>query len=142
MKIPDSTRVLYAEDNEDACCMVKMLLGFSNIEVVTAKTVADAWQLAKSEYFDLYLLDSYFPDGSGLDLCRKLREYAPQTPILVYSANAYKTDVQNAIASGANGYLIKPYFEDLAVSVEETIQKITPSKLASEIIIEDVQIRV
>lgn len=123
MKNPEHFCVLYAEDNEDACLMIKITLEFANIKVTAAKTVAEAWRLAQSEYFDLYLLDSRFPDGDGLDLCRSLREYAPHTPILIYSGNAYEADKQKGLAAGANDYLTKPYMADIAVTIRQNIEQ-------------------
>ena len=123
MNIPKYLRVLYAEDNEDAGLMVTTILEFSDIIVTTSNTIAEAWKLAQAEYFDLYLLDSNFPDGSGLDLCRQLREYSRHTPILFYSAAAYTTDIENGLAAGANGYLTKPYFDDLALTIQLAVKK-------------------
>ena len=57
--------------------------------------------------YDLYLLDSWLPDGSGLDLCRKIREFDERTPILFYSAAA-EIDRELALSNGAQGYLTKP----------------------------------
>ena len=122
MKTPEHFHVLYAEDNDDACLMVKITLEFADIKVTAAKTVAEAWRLAQSEYFDLYLLDSRFQDGDGLDLCRRLREYAPHTPIIIYSGNAYEADKQKGLAAGANDYLTKPYMADLAVTIRQNIE--------------------
>ena len=122
MKFPNRHRVLYAEDNEDSCFMVSIMCELSGIEVVTSKTVGEAWRLAISEHFDLYLLDSRFPEGDGLELCRRLRAYAPHTPILIYSGNAYEADKKNGLAAGANGYLTKPYFGDLAIKILQTIE--------------------
>jgi DNA-binding response OmpR family regulator len=48
------------------------------------------------------------PDGSGLDLCRQIREFDRDTPIVFYSAAAYEIDKNQAINSGAQAYLIKP----------------------------------
>jgi DNA-binding response OmpR family regulator len=48
------------------------------------------------------------PDGSGLDLCKQIREFDKATPILFYSAAAYEMDRAEAIKSGAQAYLIKP----------------------------------
>ena len=64
--------------------------------------------LAGSQHFDLYLLDSWLPDGSGLDLCRQIREFDKVTPILFYSAAAYEIDRHLAMKCGAQAYLIKP----------------------------------
>ncbi len=122
MKNPNNHYVLYADDNEDAGFLVSVTLGFSDIEVTIAKTVAAAWDLARNEYFDLYLLDSRFPDGSGLDLCCRLHEYAPHTPTIIYSCDAYQDDLQKGLAAGATDYLIKPYFDDLAETILKTIK--------------------
>jgi len=113
MKIPLTARILYAEDNNDCSEMMKVLLGFSGIEVITAMTIADAWMLARSENFDLFLLDSHFPDGNGLELCSKLHGFAPHTPIFIYSGLAYQTDKNNGFAAGADEYLVKPEIENL-----------------------------
>lgn len=123
MKFPNRYRILYAEDNEDSCFMVSTMCEFSGIEVAATKTIAEAWRLAQTERFDLYLLDSRFPDGDGLELCRRLREYAPRTPILIYSGNAYEADKKNGLAAGANAYLIKPYLADLTVTIRQNIEQ-------------------
>jgi DNA-binding response OmpR family regulator len=77
-------------------------------EVVTGSTIASGIALAGSERFDLYLLDSWLPDGSGLDLCKQIREFDKTTPILFYSAAAYEADREQALRCGAQAYLIKP----------------------------------
>jgi len=64
--------------------------------------------LAGSQHFDLYLLDSWLPDGSGLDLCKQIREFDQATPIVFYSAAAYEIDRDQALLSGAQAYLVKP----------------------------------
>jgi DNA-binding response OmpR family regulator len=64
--------------------------------------------LAVSQQFDLYLLDSWLPDGSGLDLCKRIRTFDTATPILFYSAAAYEADREQALKSGAQAYLVKP----------------------------------
>jgi two-component system KDP operon response regulator KdpE len=122
MKILNRPRILYAEDDEDNRLLVRTMCDLSGIEAVTTETIAEAWQLAQSEHFDLYLLDSRFPDGDGLELCRRLREYAPHTPILIYSAHAYETDKKKGLAAGANDYLTKPYLGDLTAIIRQNIE--------------------
>jgi two-component system phosphate regulon response regulator PhoB len=115
-------RVLYAEDNEDACEMVTYMLKLKGIDVTLAKNAADAMHLAKAGIFDLYLLDSRLPDESGLELCSRLRLRAPHTPIVFYSALAYAVDIQNGMSAGANDYLVKPYGGDLAQTILTSIE--------------------
>jgi DNA-binding response OmpR family regulator len=101
-------RVLYIEDHEDTRDLVTLVLEQKSFEVVTGATIESGVALAGSQHFDLYLLDSWLPDGSGLDLCRQIREFDKATPILFYSAAAYEIDRAEAMSSGAQAYLIKP----------------------------------
>jgi DNA-binding response OmpR family regulator len=108
MQIEHTPRVLYIEDHEDTRELVTLVLEQKSYEVVTGSTIESGVALAGSQRFDLYLLDSWLPDGSGLDLCRQIREFDKATPILFYSAAAYEMDRAEAIASGAQAYLVKP----------------------------------
>ncbi len=101
-------RVLYIEDHEDTRELVTLVLEQKCLEVVTGSTIQSGVVLARAQKFDLYLLDSWLPDGSGLELCRRIREFDKATPIIFYSAAAYETDRVEAIRSGAQAYLIKP----------------------------------
>ncbi len=115
-------RVLCADD-EDTCELLSIMLGISNIEVKSAHTVADAWRSAQNESFDLYLLETRFPDGNGFDLCRRLHRFAPHTPIIFYSCDAYPIDRQKGLAAGANDYLTKPCMSDLTVIIRKHIEQ-------------------
>jgi DNA-binding response OmpR family regulator len=108
MPTHNTPRVLYVEDHEDTRELVTLVLEQKSYEVVTGSTIKSGVALAYSQEFDLYLLDSWLPDGSGLDLCRLIREFDKETPILFYSAAAYEIDRVEAIRSGAQAYLIKP----------------------------------
>lgn len=101
-------RVLYIEDHDDTRELVTLVLQQRCYEVVTGTTIKTGVFLAGSQKFDLYLLDSWLPDGSGLELCKQIRAFDKATPIVFYSAAAYETDRAQAIESGAQAYLIKP----------------------------------
>jgi two-component system OmpR family response regulator len=101
-------RVLYIEDHEDTRELVTLVLEQKRFEVVTSSTIKNGVDLAYSQDFDLYLLDSWLPDGSGLDLCKQIREFDKATPIVFYSAAAYEIDREQALNSGAQAYLVKP----------------------------------
>src|SRR5678815_4043970 len=120
----NAPRVLYIEDHEDTRELVTLVLEQKSYEVVTGSTIKSGVALAGSQDFDLYVLDSWLPDGSGLDLCRRIREFDKATPILFYSAAAYEIDKDQALNSGAQAYLIKPSQPselcDLVVSLIES----------------------
>ena len=124
MRMENTPRVLYIEDHEDTRELVTLVLEQRSYEVVTGSTIETGLALARSQHFDLYLLDSWLPDGSGLDLCRRIREFDKATPIIFYSAAAYEIDKSQALSSGAQAYLIKPSHPselcDLVVSLIES----------------------
>lgn len=132
MKESNRLSILYAEDDKDARDMLSALLGFSDIDVSFARSVEEAFQLAQNERFDLYLLDSGFPDGSGLELCRQLREFNQQTPIVFYSGDAYETDKQKGLAAGANAYLVKPDSDTIVETIFRLIPQITTTAYSQE----------
>lgn len=108
MQYETTRRILYIEDHEDTRELVTLLLAQKSYEVITGSTIASGVALAGTENFDLYLLDSWLPDGSGLDLCQRIRQFDQTTPILFYSAAAYAADCDLAMQCGAQGYLVKP----------------------------------
>jgi DNA-binding response OmpR family regulator len=119
------SHILFVEDNQDTREVVSLVLRVEGYKVTGVETVAEALQLAKSERFDLYLLDIKLPDGSGVELCKVIRGFDAHTPIVFFSANAYKADIRNALGAGAQEYLVKPC--DLE-ELEETIEKLLNDK--------------
>jgi DNA-binding response OmpR family regulator len=122
MKLTKRLSVLYAEDNEDACLMLSMMLGFAGIDVSLAHSMDAAFQSAQKNHYDLYLLDSRFHDGTGLELCERLHSFDPQTPIVFYSGDAYEADRVKGLAAGANAYLVKPYADKVAPTIFQLVR--------------------
>ncbi len=100
--------ILYVEDHEDSRAMLNHLLKNAGYAVSTAASIADGLSLATQGRFDLYILDSRFTDGSGVDLCRQIRAFDPLSPIIFYSSGAFQNDITAGMAAGAQAYLIKP----------------------------------
>lgn len=101
-------RILCVDDDQDTCEMITVLLGQSGYEVQHALSVADGLKKARQGGFDLILLDWGFEDGTGVDLCRQIRAFDDQTPVLFYTGEVDDAAVEGALGSGAQGYLIKP----------------------------------
>ena len=101
-------RVLYSEDDHDCRQMVIFTLQQSGYEVTCVDNGNEALSLARSEQFDLFLVDNWMPGLTGPELTRYIREFNRITPILFYSGAAYEDDKQAALDAGAQGYLIKP----------------------------------
>src|SRR5215213_9785391 len=101
-------RILYIEDDADTRELVRFLLTEENYEVVLAESSEQALLIARTLSFDLYLIDNWLGGLSGIELCRRLREFDSATPVLFYSGAAYERDIREAIAAGAQGYITKP----------------------------------
>ena len=85
-------------------------------------TVEEATQLIEDESFDLFVLDNWLPDGSGIELCKRIRESGNSAPIIFTSAIGQKKDIDLAVDAGANRYLVKPYEpESLLNTVKELL---------------------
>ena len=123
--------ILCVDDNQDTCELVKFMFRPSNIMVDAAQTVAEGCQKAQTNRYDLILLDYRFADGSGIDLCHCVRRVNEQIPILFYSAEAHKEKIQEALAAGAQDYLVKPDdTEHLCNRVQAYINNSTNIKMA------------
>jgi CheY-like chemotaxis protein len=101
-------RILCVDDNEDNSTMLTVLLGLSSYDAVAAASVQEALQLARSERFDLFILDKRFPDGTGLALCQEIRRLHPNTPVIFYSGDACSSDRTEGLSAGAQDYVAKP----------------------------------
>src|SRR5205085_8197028 len=118
------TRILCVEDNSDVSGYICEMLKIAGYQAVTAQNLMEGLRLAKSEHFDLYLLDYNLPDGTGLELCKLIRALDSHTPILFYS-NATEPDIRRAaLAAGAQGYIGKMEAFDI---LEQTITKLIES---------------
>ena len=115
-------RILYVEDHEDTRELVTIVLQDRDYEVVTVQTIEAALNMLREVKFDLYLLESWLPDGSGIELCKRIRDRDGHTPILFYSAAAFEADQSSAIIAGAQGYLTTPAsFADLCKLINALI---------------------
>jgi DNA-binding response OmpR family regulator len=114
------SRVLFVEDHGDTRDLVAMWLTVAGYEVETADGVAAALELARGRSFDLYLLDSRFADGSGRELCERLREFDGETPIVFYSGETPER-LRAMLECKAQNFVMKPELEALPHVIAGTI---------------------
>jgi len=118
-------RILYTEDHKDTRELVMLVLSGEGFEVVCPDHPDEALSLARTQCFDLYLVDSWMPGLSGNELSRRIREFDSDTPILFFSGAAHESDKESARASGAQGYLVKPAgVDELIDEVERLIAEV------------------
>jgi CheY-like chemotaxis protein len=103
----DKIQILCVDGYRENHDVITLILEQHNYEVTTAHTPQDALRLAQSGKFDLYILDSWPPEGSEYELCKQIRKIDAHTPLLFYSPIKPDSSMQ-ALAAGAQGYLQKP----------------------------------
>ena len=102
--------ILYVDDNRDSCELAAVMFDCSDLDcvVVPAESAEEAMHLIEVEPFDLYILDYRLPETSGVELCREIRRFDAETPILFFTAAARAVEQTEAMAAGATEYLVKP----------------------------------
>ncbi len=100
--------------------MMAALLNDCGYGVMTAGAIAEALELARDITFDLFILDVRLPDGTGVELCQKLRRMRPGIPVLYYSAYADEGENGAALVCG-DAYLRKPVS---IAEIESTISRL------------------
>ena len=94
----------------------------TDYEFVAVHSVAEATRLIGPRSFDLYILDNWLPDGSGVALCKTIRGVDDNVPIIFTSAIGQRHEIDVAIRAGADRYLVKPYEpETLVRTIKELL---------------------
>lgn len=117
------TKILIAEDDQDIRELVVLTLQFSGFDVVPVEDGSLAVEKAKSEAFDLILMDVRMPRMTGYEACRRLKDMdsTKNIPIIFLSAKGQEQEIQTGINAGAADYILKPFAPDTLVN---TINKV------------------
>ena len=116
-------RVLLVDDHEVVRVGLRALIERqADIEVVgEAGTVRQAVSQAKRLAPDVVVLDIRLPGGSGLDACRQIKAERPETRIIILTSFPDDEVLLDAIAAGADGYILKQIGSDDLIQALERI---------------------
>ncbi|MEA2074080.1 MAG: response regulator [Campylobacterota bacterium] len=109
--------ILYVEDSEDTREIASEFLDIFFGTIVTAVDGEDGWNKYNSQEFDLVMTDINMPKMNGLELIAKIRETNTNIPLLVLSAFNDEEYFLEAIKSGLDAYLLKPFEMEQFISV-------------------------
>jgi two-component system response regulator CpxR len=98
--------ILCIEDDVDTCEFLAILLDDFHFEFT--HSIDGAMSKLKSQKHDLYILDNWLPDGSGIDLCRRIKSDHPETPVVFTSGSSRRSEIADALNAGADKYMLKP----------------------------------
>lgn len=102
------SHILLVEDDLSLIEGLEFSLTKNGFRVEVARTVKDAFSALKTPGQDLLLIDLGLPDGSGFDICRKVRQ-ASNVPIIFLTASDEEVNIVMGLDIGGDDYITKPF---------------------------------
>jgi len=103
-----ATRVLVCDDEIQILRALRVVLKDAGFDVIATATAQEALDTAAVHPPDAAIIDLVLPDGDGVDVCARLREWS-EMPILVLSAIGEESEKIRALNAGADDYVTKPF---------------------------------
>jgi two-component system, OmpR family, KDP operon response regulator KdpE len=120
-------RVLVVDDESQIVRALKVVLREAGFEAVPAETAAQALDLAAVRPPDAAIVDLVLPDGDGVEVTRRLREWS-EMPILVLSAVGEEEQKVRALEAGADDYITKPFgTRELVARLQAALRRAAPA---------------
>lgn len=101
-------RIFFVEDDLSLINGLSFAIQKQGYEIEIARTSLEAEKLWRDGIYDLVILDVSLPDGSGYDLCRKIRQTS-RVPIIFLTAADEETDIIMGLDLGGDDYITKPF---------------------------------
>ena len=112
------------EDEASITEPLREALQREGFDTEVARTVQEAREAAANAMPDLVLLDVMLPDGSGLEVCRELRERS-KVPIIMLTARGEETDRVVGLELGADDYIVKPFSaREVAARIRAVLRRV------------------
>lgn len=102
------SKILLLEDDLSLINGLSFAFRKAGYELDIARTVREANDLYRDGQYDLLVLDVTLPDGSGFDICRKVRDVST-VPIIFLTASDEETSVIMGLDIGGDDYITKPF---------------------------------
>jgi len=117
-------KILVIEDENRVADLLKRGLEESEHAVRIADSVSDGLNVFFKEVFDIVISDVMLPDGSGFELCRKIKEKDETIPVLMLTALGTTDDKLEGFDSGADDYMVKPFdFRELDARINILLKR-------------------
>lgn len=124
-------RILVVDDDIQITTFLKSSLKAECFTVDCANDGKRGSFLARTNEYDLIILDLVLPEKNGLDVCREIRADGIDTPIIILSVKREVPDRIELLKAGADDYISKPFsFDELVARIRAIIRR--PKKIDSE----------
>lgn len=101
-------KILLVEDDLSLIEGLEFSLKKNNFQVDIARTVKEAFSIMRDKKYDLLILDLTLPDGSGFEICKKVRQVS-SVPIIFLTASDEEVNVVMGLDIGGDDYITKPF---------------------------------
>jgi len=112
--------LLVVDDEPQMLIAINETLRRSGYSITTAGSGMEALHRLKEKYYRLVITDMRMPEVSGLELLRKVKNLAPQTPVILLTAYGTIQNAVDAMRHGAFDYLLKPFSSE---SLENVVRR-------------------
>lgn len=137
---PSHFSLLVVDDEPDLRTLYELTLLREGYDVETAGSVEDAWLHLKDRTYSAVITDMRLPDGTGLDLLKRLEQHGRREKAIVITAYGSSENAVEALKAGAYDYLTKPVdlrqFRAVVASAlgraPQTSPTVIPASLPSE----------
>ena len=127
--------ILWADDEIDLLKPHILFLRSKGYEPVTVNNGRDALELVENRHFDLVILDENMPGLTGLETLQRIKEIAPQTPVIMITKSEEENIMDQAVGNNIADYLIKPVNPmQILMSIKKNLHS---EKLVSETTAQD-----
>lgn len=126
-------RLLIVEDNKDIIDFLKPSLKAEGFIVDVAQDGEAGSYMARTNEYDLVILDNVMPKKDGYEVCREIRKDGKYMPIILLSVKAEVEDKVKLLNAGADDYIAKPFsFEELLARIKALMRR--PRKIENNIL--------
>lgn len=120
----EAKTILCVEDDADSCELLQILFKSEGFKVVACATSEEGLRFAEQGNFAAIVLDHRLADITGVEICRRIRVYDKETPIIFYTASAFPAERRAGLEAGANAYFVKPQdFDRIAEAIKRLVYK-------------------
>ncbi|MFC5370462.1 response regulator transcription factor [Arcanobacterium bovis] len=125
---------LVVDDEAQMVSIIKFALETQGFECLTAKNTTEAWSVIQHHRIDLAVLDVMLPNGSGVELTKKIRHSHLKFPIILLTALGDEDDRIAGLEAGADDYVTKPFSpRELALRALAAVRRYSDHNISAAI---------
>lgn len=133
-------KLLVLEDDSAIAMGLNYSLNNEGYDVTVCKTVREALEEIEKTDYGLYLLDLTLPDGSGYDVCRRIKEKG-NAPVIFLTAYDDEVNVVMGLELGADDYITKPFrIKELLARIKSVLRRTSGGTADGKLYIQNITI--